>query len=181
MFRKLALGLSIVGLIGVSWWSAEHVARAKTKAQFLRPSSDPGDRHTEKVTGPIAVRMELEGPAPESVGDLYKVVGYVQSSTPLDNVRLAWNISGTAQLVSGVAHETIRLAADTETRVEITLKAIRPGAQRVQLRAAATHQGARFAAAAHYTNRPPVRDFENKKETLGDEKPEGSSEQKIFQ
>src|SRR5262245_31561821 len=102
MLSKLALTLGLVSMISLSWWAAENSARArvKSKQEVLSVSEDAGDRHTEKVTGPLTVRVELGGAAPEKVGDIYKLLAHVQSAKDMKNVKLTWLVPGTAQVVS---------------------------------------------------------------------------------
>jgi hypothetical protein len=222
MSRKFALTMMLGFMAAAAWWGGEHSAardsapaKGKTKQEILQgqgqgqaPRQTPGqkqgygpgaavnDRHTEKVTGPIAVRIELDGAAPAKPGDVYKVVGIVKSSQAIEKVEITWLLAGGTDLVSGKAKDTVSLEAEVEKRIEITVKAARPGAQRVNLRAAATVGSSRFAAGAHYTNRPQPKDFDTgkteKSEKHGGEVETqavpgagkdagGGNEQKIFQ
>lgn len=182
MYGKSAL-IAVVAVASGAWWftSSSHGKPSDAKKAILESGSKvEGSKHTEKLSGPMEVRIELEGTPPDEAGDVYKLVGYVRTDQVFSNARIQWLIPSTAEWVSGTVREQVSLSPEKEFRTELTLKAKNSAPQRVQLRASASENRSRFAASGHYNNKPVKRDFIDKKESLkgGEETPQ--QEQKIF-
>jgi len=118
----------------------------------LSPAQGKGERpvHTEKLTAPIKVQLQLDGPAPEKPGDEFRLVGILKSTRDMDRVDLNWKLGPKTEIVSGRTRETVQLKANEEFRVEVILRAKSPGAQKVRLTVKGGSQEASFAASATY-------------------------------
>lgn len=103
-------------------------------------------RHTEKLTAPIKINVQLEGPAPQNPGDEYRLVGLITANRDLDLVDVEWRLGGKVELVIGKLKDSISLKADQETRIEITLKAKQAGAQKARLLIKGGSKEAKFTA-----------------------------------
>src|SRR4051812_17419029 len=52
----------------------------------------PRGKHTEKLRGPLAVRLEMMGSQQSAVGETFVVRGTVSTREPLDTVDFAWSL-----------------------------------------------------------------------------------------
>ncbi len=120
---------------------------AETRSSF---KSAKIPRHTEKLTAPIKIDVQLEGPAPEKPGDEYRLVGLIYSNRDFDQVDVEWKLGGKTDLIVGKVKETLSVSANQVHRVEVTLRAKKPGPQRIRLRVSGGTKEARFTASGLY-------------------------------
>lgn len=168
MPNKFTPTMIAMALVATAWYGKQRLDAGKplvSKADILHGTRDHS-RRTAKLTGPINVNVELDSAAPVQVGDVYRLVGYVGASQSIEDVNLRWIVPPSAEIVSGQEQQAIRLVPDQEFRAEITLRAKTNGPQKVNLKVSARQGDTRFGASAHYTNKPPEKDFTNKNDSV---------------
>ena len=179
MPRNFAIVITLLGLVSMGvWYSGTSTAGDKLSV-LQRHAHDTGPRRTAKLSGPLTLRIDLRSPLPTAVGDTYKVVAVVLSEQNLSSVKLKWLLGPSVEIISGTTETTVQLKAGEEQEVELTLRAKRLGAQRIQVRAISNDQSSRFAISAHFNSQPAERNLVNKKD-LATPAAENQTEQKLF-
>jgi hypothetical protein len=109
----------------------------------------PDIRHTEKLRGPLGVKLEITDAPPVAVGDVFVVRGTVSARENLDGVDYSWSLPAGAQLIHGELRGRMQsLPADQPAHLEVTLKRISPGNLQIHLLAGSSSRGGRFADSA---------------------------------
>jgi hypothetical protein len=137
--------------------------------------------HTEKLRGPLSVRLELIGPKPVQVGDVFVMRGTLATRKDLNSANFTWTIPQGLELVNGELTGTVQaLTADQPARIELTLRKLTPGNRQVHLMANSSLNEMRFGDSSLYNT--DVQDLMNKNAVVSGahETPGRPAELKIF-
>lgn len=147
------------------------------KEKILGFHHEHGPRRTAKLTGPMNLRIEVQGEAPRQVGDIYTLVALISSDQALGNIQLRWKLGHHAELVSGSLNQTVFVQPGQEQKIAIIARAKEAGPQRAHLRAIADQTSSPFSLSAHYNSESTPRDFlMTKDQTVGtsEDKPQNA-------
>ncbi len=107
-------------------------------------------RHTEKLRGPIEVRLESASPR----GETFALRGVISTKQGLIDVEYTWSVPDGLEVVRGqLKGRVAALSAEQPAQLEITLRVVGTGNQQVHLLAGATRGGVHFAESAQYNTK----------------------------
>src|SRR6185312_7963713 len=80
-------------------------------------------KHTEKLHGPLHVKVEVMGAAPAAAGDIFVLRGTITAQQNIDVADFSWSIPKGVEVVNGeVAGSLKNVSPDYPGTVEITLR-----------------------------------------------------------
>jgi hypothetical protein len=104
-------------------------------------------RHTEKLHGPLNVRLELVG----SPGGVFVLRGILTSREALQDAEFQWSVPEGVTVVNGALTGTVAsVTPDQPGTVELTLQATTSGNKQIHLMAGVVRGGGRFSDSAQY-------------------------------
>lgn len=123
------------------------------KEEVLNSSyrAEPIMVHTEKMHGPLFVKIERVGAAPKAIGDVFVIRATVSSQKSLSNVDFSWSIPGEVELVTGVNSGRLDSITPQQPGVlEMTLRKLAAANAQVHLLVGTTQGEARFGDTAQF-------------------------------
>jgi len=153
------------------------------KEQILGPLQViPEIAHTEKLRGPLSVKLEMVGPRPQQVGDVFVIRGTLATRRDLNSASFTWTIPPGLEIVNGELSGTVQtLNADQPAHVELTLRKLTAENRQVHLMASSSLNNMRFGDSSLYNT--DMQDLlTSKKAILGGavEMPDKPADLKIF-
>lgn len=108
-------------------------------------------KHTEKLRGPLSVKLEMLGPKPSAIGDVFVLRGTLVSREVLDSASYTWSVPAGVELVNGAVSGTLTsVGGDTPGVVELTFRKMSADNVQIHLMAIAVRGGSRFGDSAQY-------------------------------
>lgn len=115
------------------------------------PIKRPLHKHTEKIRGPLSVKLELTSASPSQVGDIFVLKGVVTADASIQNIRFKWAIPAGVEIVSGAPNGTIaQLDANSPKMLEVTLKKVSDQNEQIHLQAEASISQTKFGDVAQF-------------------------------
>jgi hypothetical protein len=141
-------------LILISIWALDNnwAQSNKSKQDRLGNTEHQFKSHTTKVSGPVEVSIQLIGDRPEQIGDVYMVEGTIQSRKNISPLTIEWKLHPGVELLSGSLREEINYLANQKATFRLTLRALKAGGQRLQLRASGVDGSAQFTQYSSYNS-----------------------------
>lgn len=99
-------------------------------------------RHTQKLRGPLSVKLEMVGPTPQ-VGDTFMVRATIGSRRALNSAGYQWSLPSELELINGQLTGTVD-NVDASPTVELTLKKLSADNAQIHLMASAAQGDVRF-------------------------------------
>ena len=153
--RALIIGLALVAF-GIYWrqaglrWPLTDNYQSR-KPPLARLSAAEKTHITRKITGPLNVDVHLDGNAPEKVGDVFSLKAIVTAREPLSNVQVIWGVLKGAEVDAGDTMVVLpEVVPGTPQVVSLSLRAIDPDNEFVNVRARAGSSGVLFSAVGFY-------------------------------
>lgn len=126
---------------------------AATYEKNIGPFKSPSLlRHTEKLRGPLSVKLEMiGGTRVANVGEEFVLRGVVTSRSPLDATSYSWSIPEGLEVVNGAINGVLTaISANEPAVVEVTLRKTVAENLQVHLMASSSRDGMNFGDAAQF-------------------------------
>ena len=147
--------------------------------------AEPQLKHTEKLRGPLAVKITLMDNKTSAVGEAFVLRGAISSSEALDEVDYQWSLPKGVELINGQISGRLSVISDNQSEyVELTLRKLSLENVQVHLLATSAKGGARFSDVAQYNseakNLRAVDEKESLQKSYEDSAAEKHRELKVF-
>lgn len=108
-------------------------------------------RHTQKLHGPLSVRIDLASPTPAEIGEVFVLRGSVFSKEDLQNVEFVWSVPPGLEVINGQLNGTLNLVSAAQAReLEVTLRKTTTDNVQVHLMVNGSRNDIGFADSAQY-------------------------------
>jgi hypothetical protein len=165
-FGSLGLFFSLVALVYAANRADDESARtargpasiaAMHKEEKLGLMEAPiGPRHTEKVRGPLSVKLEVMSGEPK-VGDTFVLRGTISSRRTLESAGYQWSVPKGVEVVNGELTGTVAgVASEQPAYVELTLRKLTDDNQQVHLLAGSVMGNTSFGDSAQFNTDIPA-------------------------
>lgn len=109
--------------------------------------------HTQKLSSPIKIDLELVGPAPEKPGDTFQLRAHVHSSQDLERATIVWDIPSGLKMVSGSLENTLsQIKAGEKDSLDVILEQVSDTNEQLHVIVKSNSPGMNFSSMAQYNS-----------------------------
>jgi hypothetical protein len=149
----LAVAGSVQYVKKVATKEREIASVERKKDTLLKPESTTATPHTEKVTGPVLVRIAVKGEEPKEIGTPFVLEALVQASKSIENLHFEWHLPEGIVLINGDRKNTIAvLDVDHPYLTQVTVVQSSVGNKQIHFTANAVQSGVGFGVSTQYNS-----------------------------
>src|ERR1035437_7279103 len=135
-FSSVIMFCSLVAIAFAANRATEHVlpaaSRRPASIDLIKKEEKLGPfnvasalKHTEKLRGPLSVKLEMLGPKPAAIGDVFVLRGTLVSREALQSANYTWSVPAGVELVNGTVSGTLTsIGGDRPGVVELTFRKV---------------------------------------------------------